>query len=234
MTGFGNTPVTAFNRCRHVKCMGELAPIAFDIETSGLGPGAVITVGGLAFELGEVIVLNTANRSVDAVELETRLRTRAGDNVDLRVCADEQALVTTLADVSAEHIDTDAQYLTAFNGETWNGGFDLPFLRTTCVRRDVPWPFPDMAYADMFEAINRFDTGDTRDLVGVYDQLIGGETCDPFSDSSEAVDAFETGEWVPLVLHNVADIRRTRELAVLASEYVPKSDFQMKSLAPPR
>jgi hypothetical protein len=136
--------------------------------------------------------------------------------------------------VCEAHIDTDAHYLTAYHGETWNGGFDLPFLRSACVECDVPWPFPDMAYADMLDVVDRFDTNDTRDLVGVYDQLIGGETCDPFDDSEAAVTAFNNGEWESLLRHNLADIHRTRELAVLAGEYVPKSDFRMKNLAPPR
>ena len=57
--------------------MGSLAPVAFDIETSGLEPGAVITVAGLAFELGHVVVLNTAGRPVDADTLETRLTTQS-------------------------------------------------------------------------------------------------------------------------------------------------------------
>lgn len=214
--------------------MGDLAPIAFDIETSGLEPGSVITVAGLAFELGEVILLNTADRPVDTDELETRLNTHSAGRVQLTACEDEHALLTTLAEVSGEHINTDAHYLTAYHGETWKGGFDLPFVRTACVARGVPWPFPDMAYADMLDVVNRFDTDDTRDLVGVYDHLIGEETCDPFSDSEEAVDAFENGEWESLLLHNLADIQRTRELAVLAGEYVPKSDFRMKNLSPPR
>jgi hypothetical protein len=135
--------------------------------------------------------------------------------------------------VSEDHIDGDGNYLTAYNGETWNGGFDLPFLRTSCVKHNVEWPFPDMAYADMFSVIDRFNTNDTNDLVGVYDQLIGGDTCDPFSDSSKAVDAFHNNNWDSLLLHNIADIHRTRELAVLAGRYVPKSDFSMKNLSPP-
>lgn len=91
-----------------------------------------------------------------------------------------------------------------------------------------------MPYADMLDVVDRFDTNDTRELVGVYDQLIGGETCDPFKDSEAAVEAFENGEWEALLRHNLADIHRTRELAVLAGDYVPKSDFRMKNLAPPR
>lgn len=214
--------------------MGDLAPIAFDIETSGLEPGAVLTVAGLAFELGEVILLNTADRPADTDELEARLNPHSAGHVQIRTCEDEHSLLTTLAEMSTEHINTDAHYLTAFHGETWNGGFDLPFVRTACVARGVPWPFPDMAYDDMLDIVDRFETDDRRDLVGVYDHLIGEETCDPFADSEEAVEAFENGEWEPLLLHNLADIQRTRELAVLAGEYVPKSDFRMKNLSPPR
>jgi uncharacterized protein YprB with RNaseH-like and TPR domain len=40
--------------------MGNLDPVAFDIETSGLEEDAVITVAGIAHELGEVVILNTA------------------------------------------------------------------------------------------------------------------------------------------------------------------------------
>jgi uncharacterized protein YprB with RNaseH-like and TPR domain len=214
--------------------MGDLAPIAFDIETNGLGPGSIITVAGLAFELGDVVLLNTAGRAVDEADLEARLSTYADGRVNLRTCKSERELLTVLADVCGAHIDTDAHYLTAYHGETWNGGFDLPFLRSACVECDVPWPFPDMAYADILDVVDRFETDDTRDLVGVYDQLIGEETCDPFDDSEAAITTFNNGEWDPLLRHNLADIHRTRELAVLAGEYVPKSDFRMKNLAPPR
>lgn len=99
----------------------------------------------------------------------------------------------------------------------------------------MDWPFDDLAYADMMEAIvDRFDTGDKRDLVGAYDQLIGNDTCDPFEDSGVAVGAYEAAEWLPLLKHNLADIQRTRELAQLADRYVPQCDFSMKNLQPPR
>jgi hypothetical protein len=81
--------------------------------------------------------------------------------------------------------------------------------------------------------MERFDTDDTRDLVGVYDLLVGDDSCDPFEDSRSAIDAFEAGDWLPLLRHNLADIKRTRELAELAGRFVPKSDFKMKNLGPP-
>jgi len=97
----------------------------------------------------------------------------------------------------------------------------------------MDWPFPDVAYADTMDMMDLFDTGDTNDLVGVYNRLIGTGSCDPFDDSGRAVAAFEAADWEPLLLHNLADIKRTRGLALLAHRYVPRSDFNMKNLSPP-
>ena len=96
------------------------------------------------------------------------------------------------------------------------------------------WPFGDIAYADMMQIVDRFDTNDQRDLVGVYDELIGEESCDPFDGSAKAVDAFENGDWLPLLKHNLADIQRTRDRAELARRFVARSDFKMKNLQPPQ
>jgi len=213
--------------------MGDLKPVAFDIETSGFDSDSVITVAGLAHQLGEVLIVNTDGRHVDQTALDRAMEAHSGQHLDLAVCASEHDLLEALCEIGADRLDGDRHYLTAFNGETWNGGFDLPFLRTACVSHGVDWPFPEMAYADMVDIVDRFNTDDVRDLVGVYNQLIGGETCDPFDESSEAVDAFENGDWEALLCHNLADIRRTRSIARLAGEYVPQSDFRMKNLNPP-
>jgi len=213
--------------------MGNLTPVAFDIETSGFDSESVITVAGLAHQLGEFLIVNTDGHRVDHSELDRAMEAYSGQHLELAVCPTEQALLEALREIGDDHLNGDRHYLTAFNGETWKGGFDLPFLRTACVSNGIEWPFPDMAYADMLDVVDRFNTGDMRDLVGVYDQLIGEETCDPFEDSSEAVDAFENGDWIALARHNLADIRRTRKIALLAGEYVAQSDFRMKNLHPP-
>lgn len=213
--------------------MGGLAPVAFDIETSGFERESVITVGGFAGELENWLVLNTGGRDAERDQLVQKLSARTDRSVSLRIVSDEAALLKALTRYADNQL-VNGTYLTAYNGETWNGGFDLPFLRSACHRNGVAWPFDDLAYADTMEAIQRFDTGDTGDLVGVYERLIGEDTCDPFEDSGQAVDAWEQGDWLPLLKHNLADIERTRELAVLAGEYVPKSDFSMKNLAPPQ
>ena len=207
--------------------------MAFDIETSGLGREAVITVAGFAHELGNWLCLNTQGWEAATDSLERALKDSTDGRVSLECVASERALLEALARFRAETLDDDVHYLTAYNGETWNGGFDLPFLRSACHRNSVAWPFDDIAYADTMEAIQRFDTGEANDLVGVYDRLIGEDSCDPFDDSAEAVTAFDEGEWLALLQHNLADIERTRELAELAGRFVPSSDFSMKNLAPP-
>lgn len=213
--------------------MGDLSPVAFDIETTGFSSDSFITVAGLAHQMGEFLVLNTGGSDVAQARLQATLERHAGKHLELAVCPDERALLTALSEFAGTHLDGDRHYLTAYNAETWKGGFDLPFLRTACIQHQLEWPFPDIAYADMFDLINRFNTDDTNDLVGVYDHLIGNDTCDPFDDSAEAVTAFEDGDWEPLLLHNLADIQRTREIALLAGKYVAQSDFGMKNLKPP-
>jgi hypothetical protein len=94
----------------------------------------------------------------------------------------------------------------------------------------LQWPVLDQEFEDTND---RFDTHDHSDLIGVYETLIGTETCDPFEDSAEAVDAYNEGAWLPLLKHNLADIQRTRELAELAGQFVARSDFKMKNLSPP-
>jgi hypothetical protein len=84
---------------------------------------------------------------------------------------------------------------------------------------------------DIFES--RFNTTENT-LDGVYEELIGSGlgNVDPFTDSAAAVTAWENANFEQLVLHNVADIRRTRALMELAERYCSKSDFSMKSLDP--
>lgn len=213
--------------------MGGLSPIAFDIETSGLGPDAIVTVAGFATEMGSWLALNTTGRAADPERLTEVVTAESGSNVSVDVYESEAGLLSGLAEFATDRLDEERHYLTAYHGETWNGGFDLPFVRRVCVRHDVPWPFPDVAYADVLTTVDRFESGNSDGLAGVYDELVGGNHCDPFEDSERAITAHETGDWTDLLLHNLADIERTRELAVLAGRYVSKSDFGMKNLAPP-
>ena len=213
----------------------QLTPVAFDIETSGFDTDAVITVAGFAHGLGESLFLNTGgHNAVDRNALVTSLDEESTGAVQLEVVEDEAALLEAVSSFVTDQLDGDTHYVTAFNGATWSGGFDLPFCRTRSLQHELRWPFGGIAYADMIQLVDRFNTHDHSDLVGVYDVLVGEETCDPFDDNAEAVDAFERGEWLSLCQHNLADIQRTRKLAELAGQFVARSDFKMKNLQPPR
>lgn len=213
--------------------MSNLAPLAFDLETSGFDPQATLTVVGICSDVGAWQALNTAGRPADNTALAHGLTDSADRSVEVVVCQNEATLLDALHGFLTDRIDPQRHFICAYNGETWRGGFDLPFLRTACVHHDVDWPFAEFAYADVMAMVDRFNTGDAADLAGVYDALIGRDHGDPFDDSEAAVAAHEHGDWTTLLRHNLADVTRTLELAILAGRFVPKSDFKMKNLTPP-
>jgi uncharacterized protein YprB with RNaseH-like and TPR domain len=220
--------------------MAQLAPVAFDIETSGFGTGSQLTVAGIATEMQDYLIFNADGQFEEHKQssLHDIISAKSPRRLQLNVRHSEKRLLEALSSLRDDVLDTDAHYLVAFNGETWQGGFDLPYLRTACLSHDVEWPFDGVAYVDLIDVMKRFNTDDLSDLVGVYETLVDGEPDeqvveDPFEESSEAVTAFEREDWGPLLLHNLADIQRTRVLAEIASEYVPQSDFQMKNLGTP-
>jgi hypothetical protein len=124
--------------------------------------------------------------------------------------------------------------IVAYNSERWGGGFNLPFFRIRLCCHGISWPFTELPYIDAMDVFKtRFNrSGNT--LTGVYEELLGKELTefDPYTDSEEAVEAWEEGDFESLVRHNVADIRRIRALMRLAERYCSKSHFTMRSLDP--
>lgn len=198
-----------------------------------------------------------ADSNVDGEALESRVRERSGRSVNLSVHDSEPELLTAVGAFARSRLDGEEVLLVAYNGERWNSGFDLPFLRTRLAKNGVAWPFSDIPYADLLPVLERYfnttvggdggdggagdgngdgtGTGDSvTDLVGVYDTLVGGDvsSIDPFADSVEAVDAFLDGRYGELALHNAADVFRTLELGRLTQRYCSKSDYSVKSLTP--
>lgn len=229
--------------------MTALDLVAFDIETTGFSVEDEVTVVGFAVPLGVRVFCRTDGEP--ASELEDRVRTRVETHVQVSTHASERAMLEAVGAFAADRLADDDVLLVAFNGERWKAGFDLPFLRTRLSRTDVEWPFADMPYADLMPLVtNRFNTtvaegrdgdgnangtGESRsDLVGTYAMLCDGRynDLDPFAESAEAVSAFEDGRFDELVLHNVADVLRARQLGKLARRYCSKSDFKLKSLTP--
>jgi hypothetical protein len=217
----------------------RLTQIPFDIETTGFETTAAVSVVGFELPLGSRVFLNSGGRTVEVAELEEDAERRFDTTIKLSVHSSEVELLEAVAEFLSDRIANSDYLLVAYNGERFNGGFDLPFLRTRYVLQGREWPFDGIPYADLLPIISdRFNTtidGEERnDLVTAYDTLIGEciTAKDPFEESGEAVDAFEDGSFADLLAHNVADIRRTGKLASLAERYCSKSEFNLKSLTP--
>ncbi|WP_336003381.1 hypothetical protein [Halorientalis halophila] len=217
----------------------RLTHVPFDIETSGFETDAAVSVVGFSLPLGCRVFLNADGHPADADRLESRLSETFETAVQVRVHPDERALLEAVAAFLGEAVAPREYLLVAYNGERFNGGFDLPFLRTRYALLGLQWPFDDVPYADVLPLIRkRFNTTadgeDRNDLVTAYDTLVGNglTAADPFDDSGEAVAAFEAGEFEPLLAHNVADVLRTGALASLAERFCGKSEFDLKSLTP--
>jgi len=213
--------------------MTALDTVAFDIETTGFAVDDQLTVVGFDADIGSQIFLNTGGRSCPS-DLEAQVNEELNPSVSVSVEESEQFLLNEMSSFGESTLAHRDVKLVAYNGERWGGGFDLPFLRTRLCYHDLDWPFTDLPYIDAMDVFEtRFNTTEDT-LTGVYEELIGTRLTglDPFADSEEAVEAWEQGEFEPLVLHNVADIRRTRALMQLAERYCSKSHFTMRSLDP--
>jgi len=213
--------------------MTDLKTVAFDIETTGFETTDQLTVVGFDAAISSRVFLNTGDRTSQS-NLEQRLNETLQTPITLSEHDNEASLLEAMtAFVDSTLADQEVK-LVAYNGDTWNGGFDLPFLRTRLTAHNLGWPFAELPYVEVLDVFeSRFNTtADTLDAV--YEELIeaGLGDVDPFADSAEAVTAWESGNFERLVLHNVADIRRTRALMELAERYCSKSDFSMKSLDP--
>ena len=217
-----------------------LEQVAFDIETSGFDAVVVVATVGCAVPMGVRVFLQTADR--DASGIESAVESEVSETlVNVSTHASERELLVEVSEFVAERFSDGDVLLVAYNGERWNGGFDVPFLRTRYAQCDLAWPFVDVPYADVMPLVtDRFNTTvdgtEQGGLVAAYDVLCGRSygDVDPFDDSVEAVATFEDGRFAPLVLHNVADVLWTRALGRVAERYCSKSEFKVKSLTPTR
>ena len=213
--------------------MTQLKTVAFDIETTGFQTTDQVTVIGFDADISSRVFLNVDNRGTPS-SLQERLDDELNSSVVLSTHENEAALFEAMSDFVESSLRTQEIKLVAYNGETWKGGFDLPFVRTRLNAHDLEWPFLGLPYIDLMDVFeSRFNTTETS-LTAVYEELLGDDLgeLDPFEDSSEAVEAWKGGNFEPVVRHNVADVRRTRALMDVAERYCSKSDFSMKSLDP--
>lgn len=211
---------------------------ALDIETTGTAPDDRITVIGIDIPMGSSLFLNTDDREYPDV-ISEQLANDFDRVVNVTAYESERDTLAAFQTFVTERFahdeerDRDEFKYAAYNGETWNGGFDLPFIRTRCRHHDLDWPLLG-PYIEVMEVIgNRFNVSD-QSLETAYGELVGDglNARDPFAESGEAVQHWRDGEFGPLLQHNLVDIRRTRALVTVAERYCSSSHFSMRSLEP--
>lgn len=235
------------------------AHVAWDIETTGFGWSDEITVTGFWFPACHAtLVVNTGPHTVDGNTLAESLTETSGASVRVRIADDETDLLTEMRHVLFDRFDREYNRLVAYNGESWKGGFDLPFTRTRCIRRGVEWVFEGVAFADLWEPVKkRLNTTHTaygasdsaNSLTGAYAMLFDQNDSlpelldeyeghawyqdrpyDPFENSGSAAARYRRGDLLPVLEHNLADVHRTWELGELVRRYVSPKDISEKKL----
>ncbi|WP_136718615.1 hypothetical protein [Halorientalis salina] len=233
--------------------------MAWDIETTGFGWSAEITVSGFWFPHGHAtLIINVGPHSVDKQDFVDRLTGVSGVPVSLFVASDEGELLSEMKRVVFERFDREYNRLVAYNADSWKGGFDLPFTRTRCIRQGVDWMFDGVLFADLWEPVKkRLNTtytaygssANVNSLTGSYNLLLGQNNrlpmllddledhswyyespYDPFEDSGSAAAHYREGNLLPVLEHNLADIHRTWELAELIRRFVSSKDISEKKL----
>jgi hypothetical protein len=233
--------------------------VAWDIETTGFGWSEEITVSGFWFPGGHAtLVVNSGPHAVDGDAFEERLSETCGAPVSLVIADDEAELLEKMRQAVFDRFDRDYNRIVAYNAESWKGGFDLPFVRTRCIRRGIDWVFDGVLFADLWEPVKkRLNTthtaygasDDANSLTGAYDLLFDHndglqrliDDCeghswysdrpyDPFGDSGSAAARYREGDLLPVLEHNLADIHRTWELGELVRKFVSSKDISEKKL----
>jgi hypothetical protein len=211
---------------------------ALDIETTGTAPDDQITVMGLDLPMGSRLFLNTGGRGY-ADATSDSLDAEFERVVTVTACDSEESLLRAFHEFALQRFgravqdDTDEFKFAAYNGETWSGGFDLPFIRTRCREYDVEWPLQG-PYIDVMSVVGDSFNVSEKSLETTYGELVGEglNDRDPFADSGAAIQSWENGDFRPLLQHNLVDIRRTSQLVTVAERYCSSSHFSMRSLNP--
>jgi len=233
--------------------------VAWDIETTGFGWSAEITVAGFWYPGGHAtLVVNAGPHAADANAIEASLVDASRASVRVCVADDEAGLLREIGQEVFERFDRDYDRLVAYNADSWKGGFDLPFVRTRCIRQRTDWMLDGVVFADLWEPVKkRLNTthtaygssSDVNTLTGAHEILFdqNGRLADlldevdehewyrespydPFEDSGSAAAHYREGDLLSVCLHNLADVHRTWELGELVRRFVPPKDITEKKL----
>lgn len=238
----------------------DRSQVAWDLETTGFAWSDRITVSGFWFPGNSAELIINSDDDLDTDLASDRLENRSGASISVTVATDEAALLEVMEHILFDRFDTNYNRLIAFNAESWKSGFDLPFLRTRCLKHDFNWLFSGLQFADLWEPIKKrmntthtaYGTStDVNSLTGAHELLFEQSTpttwlseqdvetthhwyqdspYDPFDDSGSAVRCYENREYLPLLQHNLADVHRTWELGELARAFISSKDITTKKL----
>lgn len=101
----------------------DRAHVAWDIETTGFGWLAEITVSGFWYPGGHAtLIINAGSNAVDADALEAPLVDASRSSVRVRVADDETALLEAMAEELFDWFDKEYNRLVAYNADSWKGG----------------------------------------------------------------------------------------------------------------
>lgn len=219
--------------------------VAIDIETSGFQADGTVTVFGMLVESnGERhahVVLNTGGRSADADGIRSVVEDASHNQLNLITVMDEVSLLDEVRSLLFEHFDKEYNRIVAYNGQTWRGGFDIPFLRSRYNSHGIEWALHGCDYVDLYPIVSkRFHTAlpdgngdleDHNDLVRAHRFLCEPDhEFDPYESSEQAVTDHYNKEFTPLVQHNVSDIFRTLDLAKVAEQYASPKQMRAERL----
>jgi hypothetical protein len=135
----------------------EFTLVAGDIETTGFYDDDVITSFTLAHE-GEYVAWTNVD-GVSGVEdsVQAAVDGSTDLSVEVRAVSDEAALLAGVRGYVTETLDSEDTIFVFYNGERWNGGFDLRFIRSACLRTGAVFPFAGYAFLDLLPVFGKRD-----------------------------------------------------------------------------
>jgi uncharacterized protein YprB with RNaseH-like and TPR domain len=127
--------------------------IVYDIETTGFQASSIVTTITFRTDEGYISWVNTKGENFSGID-------NSPVDLHLKVVESEEELLNNVLEFVNEYFD-DSSVLVAYNGETWRGGFDNSFLRTRCVKNEIPFIFNGVRYHDLYSIFGkqgRFNT----------------------------------------------------------------------------
>lgn len=148
--------------------------LVFDIETTGRAWDDEVNMIGLRsvgsyapngrLENAETRVFYRSDTPTGDDNLtEAALEEMTDENVTAVPCDGERELLEETREAVVTELVGPSTIVTAYNGQTKGGGFDMKFLRQRAEQYRMPHPFKDTRFVDAFGAVSKADRLNTLD-----------------------------------------------------------------------